>query len=235
MLYGVISVQSGGIVASSDRTIMTLFLCRLRKSTCGGPLGNIIRINGPRRCWMGCVQKTNRRIYGRGGLHQRDAVAETAGASVGPPQVAAGLNSTISARDRRARLLWTVTRGPRHGREYAAGECYLPLRWSWRAICWSDPEWDLKSTWGYGDTLTSLDSLTCRVSATRYAGRGHWWGAWPAVEPAIFGLNGKLGAGRDVKGYPRVMLATGGLLNMPNPGWGHAVHLALAAVGLRAC
>ena len=48
-------------------------------------------------------------------------------------------------------------------------------------------------------------------------------GAWPAVAPAISGLNRKLGGG-DVKGNPRVVLATGGLLNVPG-----------CAVVLRAC
>ena len=48
-------------------------------------------------------------------------------------------------------------------------------------------------------------------------------GAWPAVAPAISGLNEKLGGGGEVKGNPGVVLATGGLPNVPNPGGGLTV------------
>ena len=56
-------------------------------------------------------------------------------------------------------------------------------------------------------------------------------GAWPAVAPAISGLNGKLGGGGDVKENPGVVLTTGGLPNVPKPGGGLTVTFGVGCRG----
>ena len=128
--------------------------------------------------WASCCLKTNRRICGLGGCTRGTLLSRPWMRRQGHRRRLLMHNSTTSVRNRRAMLRWTATWGSRH--------TWSRLRRWWARsspamIPTSHPRKRRRAR-----PLIDLGvprhihltrhSHTCRVSATRYTGRGHRWG-----------------------------------------------------------